>query len=76
CTIAKNSLKRIIAVSDEYYVYNFLFGGSGFSAASAGIPVSMIVPKYILIRDADVSKSKYKPRKLDTIVPKPELVKN
>lgn len=73
---AKNSLKRIVAVSDEYYVYNFLLGGSGFSSASAGVPVSMIVPKYILIRDADVSKSTYKPRKLDTIVPKPELVEN
>ena len=73
---AKNSLKRIIAVSDEYYVYNFLYGGSGYSSASSGVPVSMIVPKYILIRDADASKSKYKPRKMDTIVPKPELVEN
>lgn len=69
----KNSLKKIIAVSEEYYVYNFLYGGNQYGGANAGVPVSLIVPAAIVLRDSDVSKVNYKSKKLDTIVPQPGM---
>ena len=69
----KSNLKKIVAVSDEYYVYNFLYSGNQYGGATAGVPVSLIVPSAILLRDADVSKVNYKPQKIDMIVPKPKI---
>lgn len=71
---AKNILKKIVAVSEEYFVYNFLFSGNNYGSTSSGVPVSIIVPKMIFLEDVDISKSSYKARKMDAIVPKPDLI--
>ena len=73
---AKNSLKKIVAVSDEYFVYNFLYSGNNYGSTSSGVPVSLIVPKMIVLKDSDVSESTYKAREFDAIVPKPAIVEN
>ncbi|MGB3468163.1 MAG: hypothetical protein WBA74_22950, partial [Cyclobacteriaceae bacterium] len=69
--LGKNHLKKIIAVSDEYYVYNFQYSGNSYGGSPSGIPATIIVPKSIVIRDMDVNKTNPKGIKPDMIVPIP-----
>jgi len=56
----KNALKKILAASDTYKAYNILWSGNSYGVSSGafnGIPVSVIVPTAIVIKDYDFSSS-------------------
>jgi hypothetical protein len=56
--ILPRSLKDIVAVGRETYVYNYFEGGS----SGSGIPMSLVVPP-LLISDVDIRKSPGKTRR-------------
>lgn len=66
--LPKNFLKDILGASENKTVYNTFYTGSGFGedkftlnddngAVPSGLPVSLIIPDALLLREVEVSKS-------------------